>query len=184
VGQLGSGFEVVADEISRQSARSDELAEGIGDRIGQMRERVRSAAANLRECVAQDRAKLDESRHNADTALTLLWSLHQKARECLSRMTGENQSLADDISSAVVALQFQDRVKQRVAHVMSVLQSVEGVLGSEVGSEAARPERAIPTPALVAEMHAAYSMEAERSVMNRPAVQSAPASSDMEVELF
>jgi methyl-accepting chemotaxis protein len=174
VGELGSGFEVVADEISRQAERSTELAGGISVHIQDMRGRVDSAAGDLREFLAEGRQKLDQSRNEAENALTMLWSLHQRTCESLERNTQENSRLAGDIANAVVGLQFQDRVKQRLEHVVEALEKVESVMGGS-GS------------GLLAGVQSSYTMESERIAHNQAAHQTdvpTPQAAEMEVELF
>jgi methyl-accepting chemotaxis protein len=174
VGELGSGFEVVADEISRQADRSTELVGGITGRIQEMRGRVDSAAGDLREFVAEGRQKLDESRDEAESALGMLLSLHQRTRDSLERKTQENSRLAGDIASAVMGLQFQDRVKQRIEHVVEALEKLENAMSGS-GAD------------VLAGVHSSYTMESERAAHNRAANQASlpmQEAEEMEVELF
>jgi methyl-accepting chemotaxis protein len=174
VGDLGSGFEVVADEISRQAERSTELAGGITDHIQTMRDRVDTAAGDLREFLAESRQKLDQSRGESEGALNALLSLHQRTAESLQRKTEENARLTNDIAAAVVGLQFQDRVKQRVEHVIEGLEKLEKAMGGQDSN-------------VLADVHASYTMESERQA-HRAAISQpeSPATEpmDMEVELF
>jgi len=184
VGELGAGFEVVADEISRQADRSTELADGISSRIQEMRGRVDSAAGELRSFMAESCQKLDESHQEAESALTMLWSLHQRTRDSLEHNTQENSRLAGDIASAVMGLQFQDRVKQRVEHVLEALENIECVLAGNRQSAAEGSESGSD---LLAGVHSSYTMQAERDAHNLAASQPAsPAEepAEMEVELF
>jgi methyl-accepting chemotaxis protein len=177
VGELGSGFEVVAEEISRQSDQSTELVGSVSERIQKMRARVVSAAGDLRDFLKEDREQLEESRKNADGALTMLLSLHRRMRDSLERSASENSRLAGDIASAVVSLQFQDAVKQRLEHV------VEALIKLEQGEDASTAE-------MLATVHSSYTMESERVAHHGsdegaagPAVPQADPD-DMEVELF
>ena len=185
VGMLGSGFEIVADEISRQAHRSDELADGIGDCIQEMRATVRSGAAELRAFVSEDRDKLNRSRADAEAALNLLWSLHQRGRDSLAMMATENARLADEIAGVVVGLQFQDRVSQLVTHVTEALEKVERNLGGTV-----RPSHgpADPKPeagnSLVAQVRDSYTMESERAIMARTLQEPTQTATGSDVELF
>lgn len=183
VGELGSGFEVVADEISRQAELSTELIGGISGHIQEMRDRVDSAAGDLREFLAEGRQKLDQSRDEAESALSMLLSLHQRTRDSLERNTRENSRLAGDIAAAVVGLQFQDRVKQRVEHVVEALENLEGVLAGNWEAVAA----AVGSDSdLLAGVHSSYTMESEREAHNRTINQTIcpPPEGEMEVELF
>jgi methyl-accepting chemotaxis protein len=175
VGQLGSGFEVVADEISRQADRSSGLAEDIGTRIREMRNRVNAAAAELRALVAEDRQALSQSRGDADAALDLLLSTHLRAREALSAVAEDNRALAGDISRAVVGLQFQDRVGQCLTHVVEALEKMEHQLGGAAGAGAG---------GLVQDVHSSYTMESERAVLARTLSPPEPDTEGGDVELF
>lgn len=85
------------------------MAEGIGERVREMRDRVNAAAHDLRTVVAEDRKKLVESRSAAEGALNMLRSVHQRARESLAIMASENTHLAAEISEAVVG--FNSRIE-------------------------------------------------------------------------
>ena len=187
VGELGSGFEVVAGEITRQAERSDRLAEDIGARIREMRNRVNSAAGELSEFVSKDREKLAQSRSDAEGALNLLWSIHQRAADSLTMMAKENTELADDIARAVVEMQFQDRVGQCLTHVVEALEKVERKLGG-AGQEFLVLTRQTPDSgrSLLDDAAEAYTMESERAVMARVSRQNRKeeAESDGDVELF
>jgi methyl-accepting chemotaxis protein len=174
VGELGSGFEVVADEISRQAERSTELVSGITCHIQTMRVRVDSAVGDLREFLAEGRQKLDQSHNEAESALTVLLQLHQRTTDSLHRKTEENSRLASDIAAAVVGLQFQDRVKQRVEHVIEALEKMEHAIAGS-GSD------------LLADVRASYTMESEREAHGSATNQTISAASEtreMEVEVF
>lgn len=185
VGELGSGFEVVADEISRQADRSTQLGESIGTGIREMRERVNTAAGDLRGSLAQDRAMSERNRAEAEAALNLLWSTHERTRESLEAMARENSSLANRISEAVVGLQFQDRVGQRLTHVVEALEKLEQNLdgAGQTGLVPGRPASHAGS-AVLREMQAAYTMHSERAAQARVLGKPEPVPEAGDVELF
>jgi methyl-accepting chemotaxis protein len=170
---LGSGFEVVADEISRQAEHSNDLASGVSEHIQKMRGRMDSAAGKLRAFLAEGRQELDASRGQAEGALSMLLALHQRTRDSLARVTEESSHLAGDVAAAVVGLQFQDRVKQRIEHVVEALRKLEDVHESSAAD-------------LLDGVNSSYTMESERTAHQRAAGQSTspPLEAEMEVELF
>jgi methyl-accepting chemotaxis protein len=182
VGALGAGFEVVAEEISRQAERTTELTDGIARRIQETRDCVHSAAGNLKEFVAEDRAQSDETRSSAETAMQVLVSVNRSAHESVAMMTSENSRLRDEISQAIMHLQFQDRFSQRVAHVAEALEKMERLLGKPGRSSA---EAASLGNSLLEEVRAAYSMHDEHKAHARFGDAAAvPAADGMDVELF
>jgi hypothetical protein len=118
----------------------------------------------------------------------MLLSLHQQTRDSLERNTQENSRLAGDIASAVMGLQFQDRVKQRVEHVVEALESVERVLA---GARQPAAEGSGSGSDLLAGVHSSYTMQAERDAHNlatnlaaNQTASQAAEPAEMEVELF
>ncbi|HLK65811.1 MAG TPA: methyl-accepting chemotaxis protein [Bryobacteraceae bacterium] len=184
VGRLGAGFEVVADEISRQGDRSNGLAETIGERVREMRSRVKAAALDLRTLATGNQEKLIASRVDAEGALNVLQSVHLRARDSLEMMSRENSRLAEEISGAVMGLQFQDRTSQRIAHVVDALEKVEQCLGGS--SETIPGSLDAPTSAqtMLEHVRGGYTMESEREVLKRMA--SGPQQTDEsgDIELF
>ncbi|HEY1336424.1 MAG TPA: methyl-accepting chemotaxis protein [Bryobacteraceae bacterium] len=166
VGELGSGFEVVADEITRQADESAGLAGQIEAYIAEMRERVKMASDDLRAFVAGESERLAGSRREAEDALGLLQSTHRSTRESVEAMAADARRLADRIASAVVGLQYQDRMNQRVSHVIEALEQLESAVGGRSGD-------------LMEEVRSGYTMEAERAVLARTVT---PVEGD--VELF
>lgn len=185
VGEMGRGFEVVADEISRQGDQSNELAEGIGQRVREMRDRINSAAVDLLVVVAENRKTLSASRAEAEKALNVLCSIHQRSEESMATMVAENTALAGQISDAIVGLQFQDRTCQRLSHVAEVLETVERQLGNRAGPDKVSSSAQEPRKQLIDHMRDGYTMESERAIHTRMMSGSLPdADEGDDIELF
>jgi methyl-accepting chemotaxis protein len=173
VGEQGAGFGLVADEISKQALRSTELTGEIDEAVSELRRSVETAAASLREFAEEDRDRIAASRAEVKQTLDALEAAHWEMRASLSETAERSEHLASDIARCVVALQFQDRTNQRIAHVMEALASMEQALSAEDCSLADREDR---RREVVSQMERAYTMEAERTT----AASAAPG----DVELF
>lgn len=185
VGALGAGFEVVAEEISRQAERTTGLTEGIANRIQETRNCVHSAAGKLKEFMAEELAQSEDSRNAAHAALQVLFTSHQNACDSVALMTSENGRLRDEISQAIVNLQFQDRFGQRVAHVADAMEKMENLLGQPAPLFA--NARTDSGNSLLEEVHSSYSMHDERlahSGLKSGAEVPSPPAGEMDVELF
>jgi len=176
VGEMGAGFEVVADEISRQAERTNELTDGIANRIQEARRCAQEAAGHLRQSVADESASREASRRNAEQALHVLVSVHRHAQDSVALMTGEYGRLREEVAKAVVHLQFQDRFTQRISHVADVLEQMEKMLNGQP---------VVAGKSLLEGLQESYSMHEERQVQ-AALENSAPvaAASGGEVELF
>jgi methyl-accepting chemotaxis protein len=185
VGAIGAGFEVVAEEVSRQAERTGGLTEGIASRIQETRDRAHSAAGKLKEFVADDMAQTEDSRNAAHSALQVLAASHRNACESVGLMTSENTRLREEISQAIMNLQFQDRFGQRVAHVADALEKMQAMLGRQGPSFALTGGDS--GNSLLEDVHSSYSMNDERMAHSRCENGTAvhpPAAGQMEVELF
>jgi hypothetical protein len=76
--------------------------------------------------------------------------------EMLNGMTAEGALLATDIGSAVRGMQFQDRISQRIGHVVADLDTLSARL-QHVGNFA-------PVSVAADEGFSAYTMQEERAV--------------------
>jgi methyl-accepting chemotaxis protein len=184
VGELGSGFGVVADAISNQAQRSTQLSEEIGTSIREVSAAALKAARDLREMVIADKAMLASSRREAEATLEGLRHGHERAREAVAAMTARSSELADEISRAVVGLQFQDRVSQRLLHVNEALESMENALRNPLRDDGAAPQARHQE--IVAGLASSYTMDSERAVLASASAAPEPSEADNggDVELF
>ena len=85
-----------------------------------------------------------------------LQAAHSEMAEMLNGMTAEGALLATDIGSAVRGMQFQDRISQRIAHVVADLDTLSARL-QHVGNVS-------PGAVAADEGFSAYTMREERAV--------------------
>ena len=173
-GERGAGFAVVADEMQRAGKESRAIAEQIRDGVGHMTTETSGLATLLRTGAQADLASMEASHHDvADTAEALAHN-HQTLRSSMREGAELSRSLAEEISAAVIGLQFQDRVHQRIGHVVDALAHMRDALGQALPAldDAHGTER---TALLQARLQDTYTMWEERQ-------DEAPSSGD--VELF
>ena len=116
-GEMGRGFSVVADEVRSLASKSGQtgteirakveaISQGIQDIVNQSEESIHDE----QEIVVQSRKLIGEviNEHKLTT-----YSLSE-ADNILARMS---QSIREEVSQAVVAFQFQDRLGQILSHI-------------------------------------------------------------------
>jgi methyl-accepting chemotaxis protein len=132
-GDRSAGFAVVATEMERCAGQSSEIAEYIRDTAKELTVTLHGVAAALRE--EADRAARDmaTSRADIENALRDVERTHEQISARLNDARHMSRDLARDIGMAVMSLQFQDRVSQRVGHVIEALARMHDAL------DAARP---------------------------------------------
>jgi methyl-accepting chemotaxis protein len=154
VGEAGAGFAIVADAISTQAGRSSEISESAVQAVKNMSSSMLSATGELKTAVANDREMLAASRAEVEQALRSLNAAHSEMTEALAASHRTSSQLAEDIAQAVMTLQFQDRVGQRLSHVSSALERMEKESHSDGDA--------------LANLRETYTMAAERSAASQP----------------
>jgi methyl-accepting chemotaxis protein len=156
-GAAGTGFAVVAVELAAATVKSRSVTAHVGDLALNLRSLALSTLQDLRNMNEKDSERVEQCRQEVDESLRDLQSAHSEMAAMLNGMTSEGALLATDIGSAVRGLQFQDRTSQRIAHVVSDLDTLCKRLKIHAGHVASGP-------AAADEGFSAYTMHEEREV--------------------
>ena len=117
-GEAGRGFAVVAQEVR-------DLAMRVGDMAGTLKKQLGAISDNLHKTYAlvQDIASLDMAEQNVETndrfttIMDCLVSQNARLTQFLEDTASTSQEITNDISAAVVSMQFQDRTTQLLQNV-------------------------------------------------------------------
>jgi methyl-accepting chemotaxis protein len=162
-GEHGAAFGVVATETAKMAVHAVASSRTIRERITTVSSTISSAAAELRNRAAADTAEAGRSREEVERALDSMTRLHEEMQEAISQAKRNSDQLARDISAAVMAMQFQDSVSQRIGHVVETLEELHRVFAAYVD-----PAADAPAPAVrdwTNHMAEAYTMDSERRVL-------------------
>ena len=155
-GTAGMGFAVVAVELAAQTVKSRAVTAQVGELTLNLRALAESTLEDLRRMNEKDSERVEQCRCEVDGSLQDLQAAHSEMTEVLNGMTAEGTLLATDIGSAVRGMQFQDRISQRIAHVVADLDILSAHL-KHVGNFA-------PGAVAADEGFSAYTMREERAV--------------------
>jgi methyl-accepting chemotaxis protein len=182
VGERGQGFELVAEELCQQARRAEEITEGIRATILRLAGEAKRARNDVAGMASANRSGIAAVEREVRDALEVLQSAHREMQASLAGAAARSEALAGDIHGAVVALQFQDRVSQRITHVIEAMESMHAAIAAPLDG---RGENAAATSGAAACLAASYSMEHERRV-HAATLGEAPASQagGPDVELF
>ncbi len=150
-GEHGRTFQVVASEtrslaqhVAQASRTLRSTVLDLVGRVGQIIDEVESASA-----LSRDLYQTMEAAHEA-------------LRGAAAESAEINKDLAHRTAEAVMALQFQDRVKQQITHVVESLHDLYGAMAGEAaGAGAPGSEQALDWDA---HLRARYTMRQERAV--------------------
>lgn len=163
-GDNGRGFAVLAQELRKLSAMSGETGKRMTDKV-----KVISAAI-----VAAQHSAESSVRHEASAALASEASItgvlgrFRVVTEALEGSANvlkhESVGIKSEIVEALVQLQFQDRVSQRLSHVRQNIERLPGLL-AEAGThfELAGELHPLDPAELLAELEGSYAMADERA---------------------
>jgi methyl-accepting chemotaxis protein len=136
-GSQGAGFAVVAVEVASQTQKSRAVTTQVGGLVDNLRALAESTLNDLQMMNQRDLERVEQCRREVDNSLRDLQAAHGEMKETLTDMTEDGALLAGDIGSAVRGMQFQDRVSQRIAHVVEDLETLRSRLVTRFGTVSA-----------------------------------------------
>lgn len=120
-GKVSGGFTAVATEIASQARESTAIVDSIRTMAEQLNRVAVAASAELQAMAETDERSFETSQRDVDEALDEFQRMHATLEAMVSSMTEESRAVSGQIGEAVRALQFQDRVSQRIGHVIEEL---------------------------------------------------------------
>jgi len=129
-GEAGRAFAAVVSEMRQ-------LAYISGDTSKKMSKKAESIDAAMSRFYGEDREMSAKESLHVSRAESMLNDIVERfnvitheLEDSVKAMEGESRQIRDDISSALVALQFQDRVSQVMVHVADNINALSELIGS------------------------------------------------------
>lgn len=133
-GAQGRGFAVVADEVRNLSTQS----RMTGDDMSEKAKMINSAMARLVAATAGSHAEEKQFLRASESSIQQVLSRLRGVTESLTASTGvlqeESRAVGQEIEQVLVALQFQDRVSQILAHTRQSLDGLNAEISTFVES--------------------------------------------------
>ncbi len=127
-GEYGAAFGIVATETAKMAQHTVDASKSIRAMIDTLSTNITSGAAELRHRVELDQQEVAGSRSEVTQSLDALAGLHTKFCRAVEETKTNSVQIGEDISQAVVAMQFQDAMSQRMEHVAHTLEEIHGCL--------------------------------------------------------
>ena len=124
-GNHGAAFNVVANETKNLGIHAAETSASIRGLVDQLDTSLRSVSSELQERISIDAETAERCESTVSGLLDQLGAMHAGMTNSLHRTESLGESLSRDIGRSVMALQFQDRVNQRLDHVVEALQALQ-----------------------------------------------------------
>jgi methyl-accepting chemotaxis protein len=187
-GAEGRGFAVLAQEVRKLSAMSGEMGRRMAEKVTLIGGAIGAARASAETSAKREAASAVAS----DGAINGVLSRFRQVTEAMEASTDvmkqESAGIQSEIVEALVQLQFQDRVSQRMTHVRHNIERLPTLLAdSREHFDRSGVLVPIDAKALLGELEGSYAMADERathSVGAAPSAEAAPASELEEVTFF
>lgn len=117
-GEHGRGFAVVADEVRTLSTRSGETGVRIGKRIKQVNDLLRGAFQTMEEISDKGNKSVVISDQTIHRVIGDFRAFGERLFQASDILTTESNHVREEIEQVIVSLQYQDRTRQILEHVM------------------------------------------------------------------
>jgi len=116
-GEAGRAFSVVASEVRKLSALSGDTGKRISEKVESVNSAINSTMAMSVEYAERDAAMVADSEQLITHVLDQLRLTTDGLSEAATEFRNESVIIRHEVESAMVSLQFQDRVSQMLGHV-------------------------------------------------------------------
>ena len=124
LGESGKSFSVVAEETKVLAANASMTSETIQSLISQLGSTLRSTAADLHSRTKQDFEALADSQVAVTSMLNRLQQANDAMSRSLENTTELSRQMQKDVGRSVIAMQFQDRLNQRIDHIIEAIKEL------------------------------------------------------------
>jgi len=160
-GDHGRGFMVVAEEVRKLANESSRFSVEIRREITAITKGLDESFGSVKEVVGQDMNPLIERKVKIEKLVELLITQKQGVLQMLELASADVGKMSNNIFSIVQGLQFQDRIKQRLEHVIEPLKAMAEVNKPQKANGAKVKATAVNG------MSESYTMQAEREAHAR-----------------
>ncbi|MGE0682969.1 MAG: methyl-accepting chemotaxis protein [Candidatus Binatia bacterium] len=158
------GFTVIAAEITKLAERSTLASDTIRELVRMVNIDLHNTYEELRHMASCDMSDSVMSREEVEKTISLLNARNEVMQVSVKNAIRNGQALADDVAQAVIGMQFQDTVNQRITHVVEALTEMhEAWTAAVTGRLDAIPE-GLTGDQWAERMQQRYTMASERYV--------------------
>ncbi|MDW5417640.1 methyl-accepting chemotaxis protein [Iodobacter sp. CM08] len=178
-GEAGRGFAVVADEVRKLSTLSAETGKQMSIKVAAIDHALRDAGTKAASINASESQQIGEALHLLDASLSDFTIATQKMAQVNSNLQAQGNKVEQELNQTLVALQFQDRVCQMMAHVEQDLSHLEDYLAALLSAPADSPPPLSVTDWL-ARLRSTYSTQEQAALHGGSSAQPSTAAGEPE----
>ncbi len=130
-GTAGKGFAVVAQEVRALSEAARQTGKSITDKVGLINKALGQIGATSESLASRDKAAVEESEAEVHEVLERFKERANALNAVAQRAGQHSAAIKDDVSEALVQLQFQDRTSQILGQVIDAMEHVSTLQRSD-----------------------------------------------------
>jgi len=182
-GAEGRGFAVLAQEVRKLSALSGETGQRMADKVAHIASAMAAARATAEDSARREAAQAEASEGAIHGVLERFRGVTEAMESSTAALQRESAGIQGEIVEALVQLQFQDRVSQRMNHVRHNIERLPALLAeSREAFDASGALRPVDAAALLHELEGSYAMADERATHAGDAAKASAAAAVADLE--
>jgi len=182
-GAEGRGFAVLAQEVRKLSALSGATGQRMADKVGVIGEAIRVAREAAQASAKREAASALASEGAINGVLDRFRGVTEAMEASTVALKQESAGIQVEIVEALVQLQFQDRVSQRMTHVRHNIERLPDLLSeSRRCFDTSGALAPVDAKVLLDELEGSYAMADERATHTGNASSAAPQAAAAELE--
>jgi len=126
-GEAGRGFAVVADEVRKLSQHSHNFSDQISEVVEKALTNINDAKDIVSRMASKDMTRSIESKARVDSMLIEVSDLNAFIADNLGHVSDVTEKINENVSKAVISMQFEDRVSQQLSLIEKRLDLVNKV---------------------------------------------------------
>lgn len=162
-GEAGAGFMVVAEEVRKLSLQSTKFNENIERELIAISKGLDKSYAGVQAVATKDMTPMLIHKTRIQQLVTHLLDQKNRINGLLNEAGSNSQEVSNTIFGIVQDMQFQDRNKQRISHIIDPLKQIAGLLYELKDTTGLANIDEIDQD-FIKQMNASYTMQAENQV--------------------
>jgi methyl-accepting chemotaxis protein len=160
-GEAGRGFAVVADEVRKLSTHSSDTGKKMAEKANIISAAITSASDISEQAMVNDGEVLQESEAAVQNVLSRFHHITTSLADSTNVLQATSSEIKKEVEEIIVALQFQDRTSQILAHVTANVDTLHGALQPALDGNI---RLNLDGPSWLAEMERSYTTSEQRAI--------------------